>query len=165
MAILLSLRRDLEAILQRVDAALYGVDQNVPRPVRRHQIPVPQTYPKEYDFRSDPKGLRLALVALVARVALIEANQSKFLAGNDLYNELCLRAAEARIYQLQSLDDTSEWETAIGVIRSLTRIVSEQLPGFVYGLASTHNTDWGQKILDILAVYVPIDLNQSAGGA
>lgn len=149
-ALLLDIRRNLELILKRVDDALSDGSP------RRMQIPVTQSFPQGYDFREDPEGLRMGLGELADRVQLV--SMTIFNRREDLHNEVCLRAAEARLFQLQAEENSSEWETAVGIIRTLTRLVAEQRPGFVYGLSSVHNADWGKKIEDILAVYTPIPL-------
>lgn len=157
--VLTGLRRDLEAMIRRVDAALDGTDPEPevrsPRPARRTPLPVDQTYPSGYDYRDDPEGLRQALSDLYARVVDVEDNLDLYDDDLSLHREMCLRAAEARMFQIQAAENSREWETAVGIIRSLTRLVSEEKPGFVYGLAANHNTDWGKKILDILSEYDP----------
>lgn len=158
LTVLVDLRRDLEAILQRVDIALGDMGEAPPSRIpRRFQMPATQTFPEGDDFRDDPEGLRRALVVLHDRVAWVGNNLDKFNADTALHQEMCLLAAKARLYQVQSEEDSREWETAVGVIRSLTRIVSDTKPGFVYGLASTHNTNWGAKIQEILETYHPVE--------
>jgi len=157
LTVLVDLRRDLEAILQRVDIALgdlEGSPHSSSAP-RRFQIPVAQTFPDGTDFRGHPDALRSALGGLQERTQWVQSNLSKFSTG-DLHQEMCVLAARARLIQVQTEEGSREWETAVGVIRSLTRIVADTKPGFVYGLASTHNTDWGAKIQDLLKTYRPV---------
>jgi hypothetical protein len=158
VSVLQGIRRDLEALLRRVDDALSDPGSQGPRPARQMPVPVDQTYIPGYDFRDNLDGLKEALAALHKRVQLITTHGDQFEYEDDFRNELCLRAAEARLFQIQAGEGTPEWETAVGVIRTLTRVVAEQRPGFIYGLSSTHNTDWGQKITDILAGYTPLNL-------
>lgn len=154
VSVLVDIRRSLEDLLDRVDEALGDHGDSTPRSPRRFQVPVTQTYPEGMDFRDDPEGLRHALVKLHDRTTWVEAHLGKFSLA-DLHQEMCLFAAKARLLQVQSAEDSREWETAVGVIRRLTRIVSDSRPGFVYGLASTHNTNWGVKIQEILESYTP----------
>ena len=158
---LVDLRRDVSDILDRIDAVLVGLDGSQGSCnsfTKGRQIPATQSYPLGCDFQNCPEGLPGALSALFDRVALVDTNVESFEYDEDLYNEICLRAAEARLYQLQAREGSREWETAVGVIRTLTRIVAEQRPGFVYGLASNHNTDWGRKIEEIRSKYTPTDI-------
>lgn len=158
---LVDLRRDVSDILDRIDAVLVGLDGSHGSnnsATKGRQIPSTQSYPPGYDFRTFPEGLGQGLSVLYDRVALVDTNVESFEYDEDLYNEICLRAAEARLYQHQAREGSREWETAVGVIRTLTRIVSEQRPGFVYGLASNHNTDWGKKIEEIRSKYTPTDI-------
>ena len=151
--ILLGLRRDLEGMrkslddmMDRVDAALDG-----------RSFQGPQTYLQAYDFRDDPEGLYKALRDLQSRVTLVGNRASSF-TNRQLFDELSLRAAEVRLYQSQVQEQSQEWDLAVGIIRSLTRIASEHRPGYVYGLASSHHADWGRKIEDIRDIYTPIAL-------
>ena len=157
ITVLVDLRRDLEAMLQRVDMALGDTDE-VPHPrvPRRFQMPATQTFPEGYDFRDDTTGLRKALVELYDRATWVGDNLDKFKGDMALHQEMCLIAAKARLFQIQAEENSREWETAVGVIRSLTRIVADTKPGFVYGLASTHNTNWGAKIQELLETYRPV---------
>lgn len=149
--------------LQRVDDALSG-QVTTARQGRRPPLPFPQTYLPQYDFRRatvDPAVMakfRIALGELQTRVSQIDGHTYQFIDDGQLCNELCLRAAEARLYQVQAEEGSSEWETALAVVRTLTRIVAEETPGFVYGLALGHNTDWGMKISEVLSTYTPIPL-------
>lgn len=158
LTVLVDLRRDLEAILQRVDLALGDLGESPPpsRAPRRFQMPATQTFPEGYDFRDDPEGLRRALVVRHDRASWVGDNLDKFKNSQDLHQEMCILAAKARLFQIQAEEDSREWETAVGVIRSLTRIVADTKPGFVYGLASTHNTNWGAKIQELLETYHPV---------
>ena len=158
ITLLVDIRRDLVALLQRVDQALGEPGEGSPRSPRRVQVPVSQTYPPGFDHRGDPEGLRMALVALYDRVVLVDRLVDNFDTDDLLRHEVCLRAAQARLLQTQTEEGSREWETAVGIIRTLTRVVADTKPGFVYGLASTHNTNWGMKIQEILGVYTPIPL-------
>jgi hypothetical protein len=85
----------------------------------------------------------------------VDENSEKF-TDDQLRGELQLRAAEARLLQTQCTDRDPEWNGLVTVIRTLTRITTDERPGFVYGLAANHMTDWGKKIEEILAIYSPI---------
>ena len=159
ITLLIDIRRELAELLQRVDAALSGEDVSVrlkkkPSGSKRFPIPGTQTYPSGMDYRGDMEGLRGALTRLHDRVSWVDGHREVFGPG-DLFKELCLRTAEARLLQIQTTENSREWETAVGVIRTLTRIVAATEPGFVYGLASTHNTDWGRKMEEIMSTYTP----------
>lgn len=157
LTVLVDIRRDLEAILQRVDNALGDAGEAAPiRAPRRFQMPATQTFPEGYDFRDNPEGLRKALVELYDRATWVGENLNKFETDAALHQEMCLLAAKARLFQIQAEENSREWETAVGVIRALTRIVADTKPGFVYGLASTHNTNWGAKIQELLETYRPV---------
>lgn len=158
LTVLVDIRRDLEAIIQRVDHALGDTGETPPpRSPRRFQMPATQTFPEGYDFRDNIEGLRKALVDLYDRTTWVGGNLDKFHTSEALYQEMCLLAAKARLFQIQAEENSREWETAVGVIRSLTRIVADTKPGFVYGLASTHNTNWGAKIRELLETYRPVE--------
>jgi len=92
-------------------------------------------------------GLQQAIGALRDRVAQVD--QLEEYTERGLFMEIKLRTAEARLFQSQCQEGSSEWETTVNVIRTLTRIVSEERPGFVYGLAAGHNTDWGLMIQEV----------------
>lgn len=158
LTVLVDIRRDLEAILQRVDNALgdAGGEAAPSRAPRRFQMPATQTFPEGMDFRDDTEGLRKALVELYDRATWVGDNLDKFASDSSLHQEMCILAAKARLFQIQADENSREWETAVGVIRSLTRIVADTKPGFVYGLASTHNTNWGAKIQELLETYRPV---------
>jgi hypothetical protein len=136
--------------------------QGEPRPTREPREPkelaepVQQTYPEGYDFRQSPEGLRTSLLKVMNRVNRID-KRVEDLDAKILYDELRLMAAEARLLQTQCSKDTQEWETVVQIIKALTRIASDRRPGYIYGLASSHNTDWGAVILDVLKDYVPLD--------
>lgn len=158
LTVLVDIRRDLEAILQRVDNALGDTGEASPsRAPRRFQMPATQTFPEGMDFRDDTEGLRKTLVELYDRATWVGNNLDKFKGDMALHQEMCLLAAKARLFQIQAEENSREWETAVGVIRSLTRIVADTKPGFVYGLASTHNTNWGAKIQELLETYHPVE--------
>lgn len=158
LTVLVDIRRDLEAILQRVDAALEDAGEVPPsRAPRRFQMPATQTFPEGMDFRDNTEGLRAALVELYDRATWVGNNLNKFASDTTLHHEMCILAAKARLFQIQAEENSREWETAVGVIRSLTRIVADTKPGFVYGLASTHNTNWGAKIQELLETYHPVE--------
>ena len=75
LTVLVDIRRDLEAILQRVDIALGDTGEASPsRAPRRFQMPATQTFPEGMDFRDDPEGLRNALVELFDRATWVGAN-------------------------------------------------------------------------------------------
>lgn len=157
LTVLVDIRRDLEALLQRVDNALEDTGEALPpRAPRRFQMPATQTFPEGMDFRDNTEGLRKALVELYDRATWVGDNLDKFASDSSLHQEMCILAAKARLFQIQAEENSREWETAVGVIRSLTRIVADTKPGFVYGLASTHNTNWGAKIQELLETYRPV---------
>lgn len=156
---LTELRRDAESFLSRIDFALSSLghhDRHPRRPVpRKNQLPTAQTYPEGYDFRNDPEGLRKAIETLRDRVMRIDSDFDEF-NDDQFFGELRLRTAEARILQSQCEENSSEWETTVGAIRTMTRIVSEEKPGYVFGLSASHNTDWGKLILKVLEDYIPV---------
>jgi hypothetical protein len=158
LSLLMDLRRDLGTLQQRVDDAIQQIVEGAPvsRPTRQFQLPVTQTPDPEFNFRGNPEGLRHALVTLHDRVSWVENNLYKF-NQEALHQEMCLLVAKARLFQGQSEEGSREWETAVGVIRTIGRIVAAQKPGFVYGLAITHNTDWGAKVRVLRAGHTPID--------
>ena len=142
----------LRELLGMVDAALSaeGSEGTPSERIRARSPAAPthaQTYPPGYDYRDDPEGLFEALTRLQAKVE--EINDNDDLDLDELRRELCIRAAEARCLQTQCALGSPEANLAINVIRLMTKIVSEEQPGFVYGLAQGHSTDWGQKILDL----------------
>lgn len=148
------IRRDLAALVARFDALLGGQPTAIPGTL---PSPVPQTYPEGYDFRGDPEGLHTRAQMLLTRVSKL-SDAAADLDPRDLYQEVRLRAAEARLLQTQVVDGTTTWETLVQVVKALTRVVSYERPGYVYGLASSHNTDWGKVIQDVLSSYTVIDL-------
>ena len=151
---LLNLRRELESIKQNVDDVIDRVDQMLLEDPRRIQ----SSYPDGYDFRNTPEKLAGALQALAVRVDLV-SNRIENFTNQQLRQELSLRVAEARIYQSQAVEHSPEWEDAVGIVRSLTRIVAKQRPGYVYGLSALHQADWGHKIKEVLSLYTPVPLD------
>jgi hypothetical protein len=162
---LVAIRSDLQKLLVRLDEA---INEDVPllreapprettlRPRnafdegRRRSPQMQQTYLPEYDFREDRLGLSAKVTELLDRVRWLDDNSESFTDGG-LHLELQLRTAEARLLQIQCNDAEPEWNDIITIIRTLTRIVTDERPGFVYGLATNHTTDWGQKITDVKA--------------
>lgn len=148
------IRRDLASVVARLSALLGDPLQVSPGTL---PSPVPQTYPEGYDFRGDGEGLNTKAQMLLTRVTKL-GDAAANLDPQDLYQEVRLRAAEARLLQTQVTNGTATWEVLVQVVKALTRVVSYERPGYVYGLASSHNTDWGKVIQDVLSTYTVIDL-------
>ncbi len=162
-SVLSDLRRDLEDVLDRVSRALDDMDRDSPRDRypdrdRGYDRPRTQTYPVGYDFRRNRAGLQKALDDLDDRIQLVGADPS--ITQSELYDEMKLRTAEIRLLQTQTEDDSSEWKTAGDIIRTLTAIVRDKRPGFVFGLSTQHQADWGQKIEEIKQFYTPVELGE-----
>lgn len=166
-----AIRAELCSVLQRVDSLIAqesgeGSYQAGSQPARAPAltqkslpIPVDQTYSAGYDFRGNPDGLRQAVIDLQKRVGLVDEIADEMHAA-DLHFECKLDTAKARILQIQAKENSSEWESVGRVVKTLTRIVNDCRPGFVYGLAAGHNTDWGKAIEELLEERPPIDLAQ-----
>ena len=148
IAALVDIRRDLESVLQRVNTALGEMGEAV-RSSPRTPLSVTYTFPPDLDYRQNPEGLRRALMEVYDRVIWVSQNPTGFTDRQCLHDEVCRLAAKTRLLQVQSEEGSREWETAVGVIRILTRIASETKAGYVYGLAVSHNTDWGQLYLSL----------------
>ena len=166
---LMALRREIGGILTRVDKMIEDSMANGgnnggnihgngnTRPVTQAVAPVPQTYPEGYDYRGNTAGIREALHVLDLRVGDVIASVAEF-AMEDLHDEIRLRTAEARLYQTQCPQGSPEYANTISVLKRLTRLVSEEQPGFVYGLAASHNANWGDTITEVMEKYSPVDL-------
>ena len=172
---LTAIRQELWGTLAKVDSVLANLDEDhgnggsqAPTVNRGSNggggggprslpIPVAQTYPPKHDFRQDPEGLRQAVTELQDRVMHLD-EVAEDLNPTDLFHEISLRAAKARLFQTQATEGSKEWETLVQIVKTLTRIVSDLRPGYVYGLASGHNANWGEKIEEALRSHPPIDL-------
>ena len=160
---LIEIRSDLQKLLVRLDEAIaessrtpdsFGSHRNDPDVIRSRTPRMQQTYIAGYDFRNDSRGFADKVNKLSDQVSWLDENSEK-LSDDDLRNALQLRTAEARLLQTQCTDRDPEWNTIVSTIRTLTRITTDERPGFVYGLAANHTTDWGKKIEEVLARYTP----------
>lgn len=157
---LIEIRSDLQKLLVRLDEAIAESSRSEPHrsdpDVVRNRTPrMQQTYIAGYDFRDDRRGFPAKVDKLMNRVNWVDENSERF-ADDQLKNELQLRAAEARLLQTQCTDRDPEWNDLVTAIRTLTRITTDERPGFIYGLAANHTTDWGKKIEEVLVRYDPI---------
>lgn len=156
---LIEIRSDLQKLLVRLDEAIAEVstvpNRNDPEAVRIRTPRMQQTYIEGYDFRNDARGFAGKVHLLSERVDWLDENSDKF-SDDQLKNELQLRTAEARLLQTQCNDRDPEWNSIVSAIRALTRIATDERPGFIYGLAANHTTDWGKKIEEVLLKYDPI---------
>lgn len=157
---LIEIRSDLQKILVRLDEAIAESSRsephrNDPDVIRSRTPRMQQTYIAGYDFRDDRRGFTSKVDKLMERVDWVDENSESF-ADEQLRNELQLRTAEARLLQTQCTDRDPEWNTLVSAIRTLTRITTDERPGFIYGLAANHTTDWGKKIEEVLVRYAPI---------
>ena len=156
---LIEIRSDLQKLLVRLDEAIAEssrpeTNRNDPDVIRSRTPRMQQTYIAGYDFRNDSRGFADKVNKLSDQVSWLDENSEK-LSDDDLRNALQLRTAEARLLQTQCTDRDPEWNTIVSTIRTLTRITTDERPGFVYGLAANHTTDWGKKIEEVLARYTP----------
>jgi hypothetical protein len=156
---LIEIRSDLQKLLVRLDEAIAESSRsephrNDPDLVRSRTPRMQQTYIAGYDFREDRRGFAAKIDKLMDRVNWVDEN-SETLTDDQLRNELQLRTAEARLLQTQCTDRDGEWNALVTAIRTLTRITTDERPGFIYGLAANHTTDWGKKIEEVLARYSP----------
>lgn len=156
---LIEIRSDLQKLLVRLDEAIEDSsrpepNRNDPDVIRNRTPRMQQTYIAGYDFRDDRRGFSSKVDKLMERVNWVDENSENF-ADEQLRNELQLRAAEARLLQTQCTDRDPEWNTLVTAIRTLTRITTDERPGFIYGLAANHTTDWGKKIEEVLVRYSP----------
>lgn len=159
---LIEIRSDLQKLLVRLDEAIADSSRNTevqhrndPDVIRSRIPKMQQTYILGYDFRDDRRGFTDKVDELKGRVDWVDENSESF-SDEQLRNELQLRAAEARLLQTQCTDRDPEWNTLVSAIRTLTRITTDERPGFIYGLAANHTTDWGKKIEEVLSKYTPI---------
>jgi len=157
---LIEIRSDLQKLLVRLDEAIAEAststpNRNDPETVRGRTPRMQQTYIEGYDFRNDSRGFAERVRLLSERVDWLDENSDKF-SDDQLRNELQLRTAEARLLQTQCDDRNPEWNAIVSTIRTLTRIATDERPGFIYGLAANHTTDWGKKIEEVLAIYTPL---------
>ena len=159
---LIEIRSDLQRLLVRLDDAITEASVSARREpdVIRGRVPrMTQTYLSGYDFRSslkvgDRRDFNKKVDELLSRVQWVDEKSDVF-EDNDLRNELQLRAAEARLLQTQCAEGDPEWNDIVTIVRTLTRITTDERPGFIYGLATTHMTDWGKKIEEIRDIYTP----------
>lgn len=150
ITVLVDIRRDLEALLHRVNTALSEMEEAIrPQGPTAKQMSVTQTIPSELDFRDNPEALRKALVETYDQIISISHGYATHPDQKALHRQMCSLAAKIRLLQYQSEEGSREWETAVGAIRTLTRIASDTRAGYVYGLATSHNTDWGQLYLSL----------------
>lgn len=160
-----ALRQEVWSALSKIDSILATFEpQEIepPRsstPSRNLPIPVGQTYPQGLDFRQNPEGLRHAVSDLQGKVRALDAN-AETLSPEELVHEVMYYTSKARLFQTQASEGSTEWESLVQVVKTLTRIINKYRPGYVYGLAFGHNADWGQKIIDALDVRPPLDLRQ-----
>jgi hypothetical protein len=156
---LIEIRSEMQKLLVRLDEAIAEspttTNRNDPDVIRNRTPRMQQTYITGYDFRDDARGFHAKVNKLKERVDWVDENSEMF-SDDQLKNELALRAAEARLLQTQCGEDASEWNSLVGIIRTLTRVATDERPGFVYGLAANHTTDWGKQIEDVLSKYAPI---------
>lgn len=160
---LTEIRSELQRLLVRLDDAITEssaiMSRREPDVIRSRTPRMTQSYPEGYDFRAalkaeDRRDFRQKVKALLAHVLWLDENAGDY-EDEELRDELSLRAAEARLLQTQCTESDPEWNEIVTVIRTLTRISTDERPGFIYGLASSHMTDWGKKIEHLLATYRP----------
>lgn len=157
-----TLRTEVWSALSKIDSILATLDTPEPpqrTPTRTLPIAVEQTYPQGHDFRHNPEGLRKAVQELQDRVRDLD-REAETLSHEDLVHEIMFYTSKARLFQTQANEGSTEWESLVQVVKTLTRIINLYRPGYVYGLAFGHNADWGQKIIDALDQRPPLDLRQ-----
>ena len=154
---LIEIRSDLQRLLVRLDEAIAESSMSSrrdPEVIRSRTPRMQQTYIEGYNFLDDPRGFSEKVEEILRRIEWVDENSDKF-ADDELKSELQLRTAEARLLQTQCTDRDPEWNSLVSAIRTLTRITTDERPGFIYGLAVNHTTDWGRKIEEVLANYTP----------
>jgi hypothetical protein len=159
---LIEIRSDLQRLLVRLDDAINesgSMSRREPDVIRSRVPRMTQSYPEGYDFRAalragDRRDFHKKVRDLLDHVLWLDENTEDY-EDEELRNELSLRAAEARLFQTQCEEGDPEWNEIVTVIRALTRISTDERPGFIYGLASSHMTDWGLKIEQVLSSYRP----------